>query len=170
MPTLVEVVDAPRVNTPIHRLRSLLSARQDHTAATTRQSTQLRGLLLSGDGTDRKIARTTFTEPTLLRLARRRKPRNATHQHCTHQHCMRHVEIKRLALALIATGRDLKAINTQLQTIVDDLEPGLTERRGIGPISAAHAIAGLPHPLTVPRQRRPVLLEEARIPRRNTSY
>ena len=49
---------------------------------------------------------------------------------------MRHAEIRRLALALREAARALKANRAQLQTIVNDLVPGLTERRGIGPVSA----------------------------------
>jgi len=40
----------------------------------------------------------------------------------------------------------LKDNRTQLQTIVNDLVPGLIERRGIGPVSAAQAIVSFSHP------------------------
>jgi len=43
-------------------------------------------------------------------------------------------------------ARALKANRAQLQTIVNDLVPGLTERRGIGPVSAAQAIVSFSHP------------------------
>ncbi|HJT02587.1 MAG TPA: hypothetical protein VJ757_03015 [Pseudonocardiaceae bacterium] len=72
---------------------------------------------------------------------------------------MRHAEIRRLAVVLIATGRELKANSTQLQTIVDDLVPGLTDRRGLGPISAAQATVSWSDPSTVPNQRQPPAVE-----------
>ena len=59
---------------------------------------------------------------------------------------MRHAEIRRLALALREAARALKANRAQLQTIVNDLVPGLIERRGIGPVSAAQAIVSFSHP------------------------
>jgi hypothetical protein len=131
-------------------LRILLGARHDLTTAMTKQSTRLRALLLSGDDTDRKTARAAFTEATLINLARR-----PAHHDASRQRSVRHAEIRRLALALIAIGRDLKANNTQLQTIVDDLVPGLTDQPGIGPINAAQAIVSMPSLVTVPNQRQP---------------
>lgn len=69
-------------------------------------------------------------------------------------------------LTTTATGQGtrLRALllsedSSQLQAIVDDLAPGLTEQRGIGPISAAQAIVNLPHSLTVPKQRQPPVME-----------
>ena len=59
---------------------------------------------------------------------------------------MRHAEIRRLALALREAARAVKANRAQLQTIVNDLVPGLIERRGIGPVSAAQAIVSFSHP------------------------
>ena len=59
---------------------------------------------------------------------------------------MRHGEIRRLALALREAGRTLKTNRAQLQTIVNDVAPGLTDRRGIGPVSAAQAIVSFSHP------------------------
>ncbi|MGH3599785.1 MAG: hypothetical protein ACRDQH_05820 [Pseudonocardiaceae bacterium] len=107
-------------------LRILLSARQDMTITIIEQSNRLRALLLGGDDTDRKIARGALTEITLASLIRRQEPRDVTRQHT-----VRHAEIRRLALSLSAVGPELKANTTQLQTIVDDLVPGLTDRRGI---------------------------------------
>ena len=59
---------------------------------------------------------------------------------------VRHAEIRRLALGLRDAARALKANRAQLQTIVNDLVPGLTEQRGIGPVSAAQAIVSFSHP------------------------
>lgn len=129
-------------------LRILLSARQDMTITIIEQSNRLRALLLGGDHTDRKIARGGLTEATLASLIRRREPRDVIRQHS-----VRHAEIRRLALSLSAAGAELKANTTQLQAIVDELVPGLTDRRGIGPVGAAQAIVSLSHPSTVPKQR-----------------
>lgn len=101
-----------------------------------------------GDDTDRKVARGALIEVILARLARRREPHDVTRQQC-----VRHAEIRRLTLSLFAAGCELKANTVQLQEIVDDLFPGLTERRGIGPVGAAQAIVSLSHPSTVPKQR-----------------
>jgi hypothetical protein len=140
-------------------LRILLGTRRDLTTTATRHSTRLRALLLSGDSTDRKLARTAFTEVTLFCLARRPQP-----DHASRQRSVRHAEIRRLALSLVAVGRDLKVNSTQLQAIVDDLVPGLTDQRGIGPISAAQAIVSLSSPFTVPAQRRSPAAEATNLP------
>ena len=79
--------------------------------------------------------------PPWPRLARRRQPRDASRDQA-----VRHAEIRRLALALRDAARALKANRAQLQTIVNDLAPGLTSRRGIGPVSAAQAIVSFSHP------------------------
>jgi transposase len=59
---------------------------------------------------------------------------------------VRHGELRRLALALREGSRALKANRTQLAAIVADLAPGLTDRRGIGPVSAAQVIISFSHP------------------------
>jgi Transposase IS116/IS110/IS902 family len=43
-------------------------------------------------------------------------------------------------------GKAMKGSAPQLQTIVNDIVPGLIERRGIGPVSAAQAIVSFSHP------------------------
>jgi transposase len=55
-------------------------------------------------------------------------------------------EIRRLALVLNTGRQELKTNRTQLQTIVNDLAPGLTTHRGVGPVSAAQAILSFSHP------------------------
>ncbi|MGB8994699.1 MAG: IS110 family transposase [Pseudonocardiaceae bacterium] len=59
---------------------------------------------------------------------------------------MRHSELRRLTLSVRDGGRALKANRTQLGAIVDDLAPGLTDRRGVGPVSAAQVIVSFSHP------------------------
>jgi transposase len=139
-------LDADRLPTPRadgdrEALRILLSARQELTTTGTAQTNRLRALLLGGDDTDRQYARGALTDTRLAGLARRRPPRDASREQA-----VRHAEIRRLALALREAARELKANRTQLQTIVNDLVPGLIQRRGIGPVSAAQAIVSFSHP------------------------
>jgi transposase len=103
--------------------------------------TGLRALLLGGDDTERDMARATLTDPVLLALARRREPRQASREQA-----VRHGEIRRLALAVRAGRHALTANRAQLQTIVAEMAPGLTERRGIGAVTAAQAIVAFSHP------------------------
>ena len=110
--------------------------------ASTAQTNRLRALLL-GRRRHRPPARPRprSPRPRLSGLARRRPPREASREQA-----VRHAEIRRLALALREAARELKANRAQLQTIVNDIVPGLTERRGIGPVSAAQAIVSFSHP------------------------
>src|ERR687897_2945766 len=131
---------APRADGDREALRILLGARREISVATTGQINRLRALLLGGEDTDRDLARATLTDPVLLALARRREPRQAGREQA-----VRHGEIRRLALAVRA-GRDALAANrAQLQTIVDQMAPGLTDRRGIGAVTAAQAIVSFSH-------------------------
>jgi transposase len=101
----------------------------------------LRALLLAGDDTDRRFARGVLTDDVLTGLARRRPPRDATREQA-----IRQGEIRRLALALRENGRALKANRSQLQAVVNEVVPGLTDRRGVGPVTAAQAIVSFSHP------------------------
>jgi transposase len=130
----------PRADGDREALRILLGARHEMRVATTGQINRLRALLLGGEDTDRELARAALTDPVLLALARRRDPRQASREQA-----VRHGEIRRLALAVRA-GRDALAANrAQLQTIVDQMAPGLTDRRGIGAVTAAQAIVAFSH-------------------------
>ncbi len=131
----------PRIDGDREALRILLNARGELTTVTTAQTNRLRALLLGGDDTDRQLSRSRLTDATLTGLARRRPPR-----HADRQHSVRHAEIRRLALALRDGARALTTNRAQLQTIVNDLAPGLTDRRGIGPVTAAQAIVSFSHP------------------------
>jgi transposase len=59
---------------------------------------------------------------------------------------VRHGELRRLAVAVREGGRALKANRAQLAAIVDDLAPGLTDRPGIGPVTAAQVIVSFSTP------------------------
>ena len=63
----------------------------------------------------------------------------------TREQAVRHGEIRRLALAIRDGGRALKENRAQLQAVVEDMAPGLTDRRGIGPVTAAQVIVGFSH-------------------------
>jgi transposase len=130
----------PRADGDREALRILLSARKELTTASTAQTNRLRALLLSGDDTDRQLARGTLTNTRLTSLARRRPSREATREQG-----VRHAEIRRLALAVREAARELRTNRAQLQAIVNDVVPGLTERRGIGPVSAAQAVVSFSH-------------------------
>jgi transposase len=108
--------------------------------ANTARTNRLRALLLGGHDTERDMARVTLTDPVLAAVARRREPREASREQA-----VRHSEIRRLALAIRAGRRALAANRAQLQTIVDEMAPRLTERRGIGAVTAAQAIVSFSH-------------------------
>jgi transposase len=122
-------------------LRILLAAREDIVTASTAQTNRLRALLLAGDDTDRHAARVALTDAALTRLIRRRVASNATRAEA-----IRQAEIRRLAVALREAERQLKDNRRQLQALVDDLAPGLTDQYGIGPVSAAQAVVSFSHP------------------------
>jgi transposase len=139
-------LDADRLPTPRadgdrEALRILLGARQELTMVTTSQVNRLRALLLGGDDTERDLARATLTDPILVAMARRRpSPQTSREQ------AIRHSEIRRLARAVRAGRRALTANRAQLQTIVEEMAPRLTERRGIGAVTAAQVIVSFSHP------------------------
>ena len=137
--------DADRVATPRadgdrEALRILLVARADLTTGYTAQMCRLRALLLGGDDTDRQLARGRLGDTALAALARRRCPRDADRAQA-----VRHGELRRLTVAVRDGAYQLRANRSQLREIVDDLVPGLTERRGVGPVTAAQAIVSFSH-------------------------
>jgi transposase len=64
----------------------------------------------------------------------------------TDRQAVRRCEARRLAIAIRDADRDLTANGKQLRQIVSNLAPDLLARRGIGPVSAATAIAAWSHP------------------------
>jgi transposase len=131
----------PRADGDREALRILLGARADLVATATAQTNRLRALLLGGNDTDRQTARGVLTDARLAALARRRPRRDATREHT-----IRQAEIRRLAMALRESGRQLKTNRGQLRDLVTDLAPTLLDRHGIGPVSAAQAIVSYSHP------------------------
>ena len=90
---------------------------------------------------DRDLSRASLTDATLAALARRRLPTDATVERA-----VRHDEIRRVSVALRQGAQALKVNRSQLQELVDRIVPGLTDRRGLGPVSAAQAIVGYSYP------------------------
>src|SRR5829696_10115679 len=131
----------PRADGDREALRILLGARHELTAISTAQTNRLRALLRDGDDTDLALARGPLNDAALAAIARRREPRDASRPQS-----VRHAEIRRLALALRESGRTLRTNRAQLQAISNDLAPGLTDRRGLGPVTAAQAIVSCSHP------------------------
>jgi transposase len=132
---------APRADGDREALRILLVARQEITVMRTAQTNRLRALLLAGDDIDRQAARGSLTHRSLAALAGRELP-----AHATRDQVVRQAEIRRLALALDQASGELKENRAQLMAIVNDIAPGLTDRYGVGPVSAAQAIVSFSHP------------------------
>jgi len=131
----------PRADGDREALRILLVARQEISGACTAQAGRLRALLLAGDDTDRRAARTTLSGRALAALADRELS-----VHASREQAVRQAEMGRLALALGQGRQQLKDNRGQLLAIVDDIAPGLTSRYGVGPVSAAQAIVSFSHP------------------------
>lgn len=131
----------PRADGPREALRILLGARAELSATRTRQVNRLRALLLTGDDADRALRAATFTAAHLAAITRRRgsarDPLEAR---------VRRAEARRLALAVRAADTALRANHAQLAAIVADLAPGLLDRPGVGPFTAAQAIVSFSHP------------------------
>ena len=103
---------SPRADGDREALRVLLTAREELTTTGTAQTNRLKALLLTGDDTDRRLARGRLFDASLATIARRRAPRDATREQA-----VRHAEVRRLAVALRAGQRELKANRAQLQAI-----------------------------------------------------
>jgi len=102
----------------------LLVARQEITEACTAQAGRLRALLLAGDDTDRRAARTTPSGKALAALAGRDLPAQASREQAVCQ-----AEIRRLAEALGQARRQLKDNRAQLLAIVEDIAPPARRRQ-----------------------------------------
>jgi transposase len=131
----------PRADGDREALRILLGARQELTTTSTAQTNRLRALLLGGDDTDRQLARGPLTEARLASLARRRPPREASREQA-----VRHAEIRRLALPCAKPPASSRPTAPSCTPSSTTSPAGLTERRGIGPVSAAQAIVSFSHP------------------------
>ena len=131
----------PRADGPREALRILLGAREELTSTRTAQCNRLRALLLTGEDTDRPLARGRLTVDRLEAIARRRgRAGDSIDQ------AVRRAETRRLALSVRELDRLLAANRAQLAELAEQMAPGLTSRVGIGPVSAAQAIVSWSHP------------------------
>jgi transposase len=147
-------LDADRLPTPRadgdrEALRILLGARQQLTTINTAQTNHLRALLLTADtDTDRDLARASLTTTTLTRLASGPDPSDPSDPGgpVSRERAIRDEEIARLAGDILTARRRLGANEKHLREIVDDIAPGLTDRHGVGPVTAAQVVVSFSHP------------------------
>lgn len=138
-------LDATRLPTPRadgerEALRILLSARRELTTARTRQINRLRALLLTGDDADRQLARGALSDARLTAISRRRGAADESVDAS-----VRRTEARRLAIAIREAGHELRANKKQLAVLTDTVAPGLQDKFGVGPVSAAQAIISWSH-------------------------
>jgi transposase len=131
----------PRADGDREALRILLVGRRELADTQTRQTNLLKALLLTGDETERQLARGQYTHARPQIIIRRRGTGCETREQA-----VRRSEARRLAQAILAGERELKANLKQLREIVDALAPGLLAKYGVGPVSAAQAIVSWSHP------------------------
>lgn len=131
----------PRGDGDREALRILLGARRELTLTKTQQVNRLRALLLSGDDTDRTLARGALNDARLTAISRRR-----TRAGDTNEQVVRRAETRRLATAIREATRVLAENKQQLSDIVTAMAPQLMDRVGVGPVSAAQALVSWSHP------------------------
>lgn len=136
-----ERLPTPRADGDREALRILLVGRRELADTQTRQTNQLKALLLTGDETERQLAKGLYTQARLQVIIRRRGTGHETREQAT-----RRSEARRLAQAIRDGERALKANTKQLREIVGTLAPGLLSKYGVGPVSAAQAIVSWSHP------------------------
>jgi transposase len=136
----------PRADGDREGLRILLGARQQLTTINTAQTNNLRSLLLTGDtDTDRDLARGSLTNTLLTQLSSRPDSGDSGDS-VSRERAIRDGEIARLAGDILTARRRLGANEKHLREIVDDIAPGLTERHGVGPVTAAQVVVSFSHP------------------------
>jgi transposase len=130
----------PRNDGDREALRILLGARRDMTTAKTQQINRLRAVLLTGDDTDRQLCRGAMSDAHLQVIARRRGRPDETREQQ-----IRRAEARRLAVAIREAVSALAANKKQLAELVTSFSPGLLDKLGVGPVSAAQAIVSFSH-------------------------
>ena len=135
-----DALPTPRADGDREALRILLVARAEMSTEKTAKTNRLIALLRTGTDTDRNLARGPLTPTVLTRIARRRGTTTDTRETA-----VRRAEARRLACAITELTRALRANKTQLEALVSTLAPGLTHRRGIGPVSAAKVLTAFSH-------------------------
>ena len=133
-------VASPRADGPREALRILLGAREELTTVKTAQTNRLRALLLTGEDNDQPLARGRLTVDRLQTIARRRgRPDDGV------DIAVRRAEARRLAVSIRDLDRQLTDNKAHLADLAEQMAPGLTDRIGIGPVSAAQAIVSWSH-------------------------
>ena len=131
----------PRQDGPREAMRIRLSARHEISLSRTRQINRLRARLLTGDDRDRELARGSLNDTRLGLIARRRgRPVDPVEAQ------VRRTEARRLALAILQAGREMRANRQELARLVAGFAPALLDRFGVGPVSSAQAIVSWSHP------------------------
>jgi transposase len=143
MQALVLPVDRkalPRSDGDREAMRILLIARNEISTTRTGQINRLRALLLLGDDDDRVWCRCKMTKANLDTIARR-----PAREHESTEQAVRRAEARRLAVAIRAAEVELAANLKQLGALVKAFAPGLLDRKGVGPFSAAQSIVSFSH-------------------------
>jgi transposase len=135
------MLGSPRADGDREALRILLVGYQQIVAGYVAQLNALRALLITGDDSDRVLARRPATMRWLAEITRRR-PRNGD----SREHAVRRAETRRLALACRDAQQQRRQFLHHLEQLADDLAPGVTAQRGVGPVTAAQLILGFSHP------------------------
>lgn len=136
-----EAVGQPRADGTREALRILLGARRDLTTTQTSRINGLRALLLSGDDTDRTLARGRLPDAKLKVIAGRRGRRGDRVETT-----IRRQECRRLSRSIITSHAELAANKDQMATLIASVTPTIMDLTGVGPISAAQLIVSWSHP------------------------
>lgn len=131
----------PRADGDREALRILLGARREMTGTRTRQANALRALLITGDDSDRELARGAWTVRKLNALISRRARRDETTEAQ-----VRRSETRRLARSIRVLDAELTANLTSLTKLVSSLAPGLLDMTGVGPVCGAQLVVSFSHP------------------------
>lgn len=139
----------PRVDGDREALRILLISRQEQVVTRTKQANMLHALLLTGSDQDRALGKGAFTPARLRTLIERPLSEPSISGFSTSssvEDTIRHLEVIRLASALLTAGQSLAANNKTLTEIVTRMDPGLLTHYGVGPVTAAQAHVSFSHP------------------------
>lgn len=139
----IDRVVEPRADGPREALRIMMNARSMRSDARTRTINALYALLLTGTPDERQLGQRNLDAGHLVLLAEERDQADRDTEDL--QTSIRRDEIARLAAEVIRLDLELRASRKQIQQLVDQIAPGLTDLYGVGPISAAQAIVSYSH-------------------------
>lgn len=130
----------PRADGAREGLRILLVARRDLTDERTAKVNALRALLRSGTSPEHTWTAAPLTQQLLGTIIRRRGTGSETVDQA-----IRRAETRRLAQRIRELDTELKTNTHQLAGLVDQVAPGLINKRGVGPVTAAQNIVSFSH-------------------------